>query len=263
MLTWLKEPSLSGLAVGSPEFFEIQKGLIFDRPLLKHCYDDWFARIRGDIRSVTAPGDLVELGSGGSYLRDLEPSLITSDVVEGVADRVIDARRMPFADGSVRALILTHVFHHIPEPERFFREAQRVLVPGGVIAMIEVAHTPMARLFFRHFHHEPYRDECPDWDFGQTDSMMDSNQALSWMVFVRDLARFQALFPGLRIELSEYTPWFTYLASGGVTMRDLIPRWLVPPLLGAERLLRPLSPLFSLHWHIRLRKAAGHGVAVA
>jgi len=40
---------------------------------------------------VNVPGPLVELGSGGSYLKELEPSLITSDVVEGVADQVIDA----------------------------------------------------------------------------------------------------------------------------------------------------------------------------
>jgi len=44
----------------------------------------------------------LELGSGGSYLKDLEPSIVTSDVVENVADRVIDARHLPFADHSVR-----------------------------------------------------------------------------------------------------------------------------------------------------------------
>jgi len=254
MLAWLKEPGLEGLAVGSPEFFATQKRLIFQRPLLKSCYYDWYRRLRADIDSVPTSGELVELGSGGSFLKDLEPSLITSDVVDGVADRVIDARQLPFEAESARALVLTHVLHHIPELQRFFEEARRVLVPGGVIAMIEVAHTPFARFFFRRFHPEPYLDDCPDWNFGQEDSMMDSNQALSWMVFVRDRARFESLFPELKIELLEFTPWFTYLISGGVTKRDLIPKALVPVLLGMETLLKPASPLFSLHWHIRLRK---------
>jgi len=254
MLAWLKEPSLQGLAVGSPEFFATQKRLICQRPLLKACYDDWYRRLRADIDLAPTGGELVELGSGGSYLKDSEPSLITSDVVDGVADRVIDARQLPFEAASVRALILTHVLHHIPELERFFEEARRVLVPGGVIAMIEVAHTPFARFFFRRFHPEPYLDEAQDWNFGQEDSMMDSNQALSWMVFVRDRARFESLFPELRIEVLECTPWFTYLISGGVTKRNVVPRWLTPALVRIEGILKPLSPMFSLHWHIRLRR---------
>jgi len=139
-----------------------------------------------DVRSVPAQGAVVELGSGGSYLKELEPTVITSDVSAGIAEQVIDARSLPFADQSIRALLLTHVFHHIPDVDAFFREAQRTLVPGGVISMIEVAHTPFAKFFFRNFHHEPYDDTRGDWRFEQGDSMMDSNQALSWIVFVRD-----------------------------------------------------------------------------
>lgn len=256
MLAWLKEPSLQGLSVGSPEFFAQQKALIQARPLLKRCYDDWYARLLADIRSVPVQGHLVELGSGGSCLKDLEPRVITSDVSEGIADRVIDARQLPFPDQSIQALALTHVLHHIPDLEAFFREAQRTLVPGGVITMIEVAHTPFARFFFKHFHHEPYLDQLPEWSFGQKDSMMDSNQALSWMVLVRDRARFETKFPGLKIEQFGFTPWFTYLISGGVTMRDIIPHFLTGPLFGVEWLLTPLRPIFALHWHIRLRKVA-------
>jgi SAM-dependent methyltransferase len=254
MLGFLKEPSLQGLRVGSAEFFARQRAIIFERPLLKRCYDDWYARMLADVNSVPVPGALVELGSGGGYLKDLAPELITSDVVEGVAERVIDARQLPFPDSSVRALLLTHVLHHIPDLEAFFREAHRALVPGGVISMIEVAHTPFARFFFKNFHHEPYLDERREWNFGQHDSMMDSNQALSWMVFVRDRARFESLFPRLRIEGFAFAPWFTYLISGGVTMRHLIPRLFNGPLFGVEWLLMPLRPVFALHWHVRIRK---------
>jgi hypothetical protein len=86
--------------------------------------------------------------------------------------------------------------------------------------------------------------------------MMDSNQALSWMVFVRDRQRFESLFPDLEIEHFAHTRWFTYLLSGGVTKRDIIPRFMVPILSGIEKLLTPLRPVFALHWHIRLRKKA-------
>jgi SAM-dependent methyltransferase len=256
MLNWLKEPSLEGLAPGSLEFFAAQKALILGRPLLKRNYDDWYRRLLEDARSVPANGVILELGSGASYLKQLEPAIVTSDVVPNVADQVIDARTLPFADESLRALLLTHVFHHIPDVDAFFKEAQRALVPGGVISMIEVAHTPFARLFFRHFHHEPYADACLEWSFAQRDSMMDSNQALAWMVFARDRCRFDRQYPALLIEKIAFMPWLTYFVSGGVTARYLIPKFMNGLLVGTERLLRPLEPLFSLHWHICVRKKA-------
>ena len=254
MLGWLKEPALEGLQPGSPEFFFAQKALILGRPLLKRCYDDWYRRLLSDARSAGAPGALLELGSGGSYLKALEPSIVTSDVSAGIAEQVIDARRLPFPDQSIRALLLTHVFHHIPDVDAFFREAQRALVPGGVISMIEVAHTPFARFFFRNFHHEPYDDHQADWRFDQSDSMMDSNQALSWIVFERDRGLFEKRYSGFRIEALELMPWFTYFVSGGVTMRYFIPRYMNPLLQGIERILAPAASLFSLYWHIRIRR---------
>ena len=254
MLKSLKETSLASFTVGSREYFAAQKRLILNRAPLKWCYDQWYARLLDDARSVPGKGVLLELGSGGSYLKDLEPSVITSDVVDGVAERVVDGRHLPFPDGSVQALFLTHVFHHIPDVSAFLREAERTLMPGGVISMIEVAHTPFARFFFRNFHPEPYRDDLSEWSFAQRDSMMDSNQALSWMVFVRDRQRFEGLHPGLKIESFSFLPWFSYLLAGGVTGRCLVPKALNAAIPLLEGMVRPLAPIFSLHWHIRVRK---------
>jgi SAM-dependent methyltransferase len=260
MLSCLKEPSLVGLSPGTLEFFAAQKALILARPLMKRNYDDWYRRLLEDARSAPASGVILELGSGGSYLKDLEPAIVTSDVGPNVADRVIDARSLPFADESLRALLLTHVFHHIPDVDAFFKEAQRALIPGGVISMIEVAHTPFARFFFRHFHHEPYEDACQEWSFAQRDSMMDSNQALAWMVFARDRCLFERRYPLLAIERLAFMPWLTYLVAGGVTARYLIPKFMTGLFIGTERLLQPLQPVFSLHWHICVRKKRKEGL---
>jgi len=254
MLAWLKEPSLKGLRPGEPEFFAAQKRLIHNRSLLKWNYDDWYSRLLADIRSAPPDGLIVELGSGGSYLKDLEPSTITSDVEAGIAERVIDARKLPFEANTVRALVLTHVFHHIPQVDAFLKEAERVLMPGGVISMIEVAHTPFARFFFKNFHHEPYDDQRTEWSFSQADSMMDSNQALAWMVFARDRPAFEKAYPSLAIDKLEWVPWLTYLVSGGVTARYFIPRFADPLLIGLENLIKPLRGVFSLSWHICIRK---------
>jgi len=252
-----KEPRLIGVPVGSIKYFRLQRQLIQERPLLKYCYDIWYRGMAAANNGAAfKPGETLELGSGGSLLSDHVPHLITSDVVEGVAARVIDGRALPFQDESMQAIFMTHTFHHIPDVARFLKEADRVLKPGGFVAMVEVAHTPLARVFFDKFHPEPYDDRPSDWDFTQNDSMMDSNQALSWMVFVRDHRKYQEQFPRLRLERTKWLPWVTYFLAGGVTMRNLIPSFLVPLLIGLEFLARPLCPLAALHWLLILRKSA-------
>jgi hypothetical protein len=84
--------------------------------------------------------------------------------------------------------------------------------------------------------------------------MLDSNQALSWIVFFRDRERFERLFPSLRIDPPRFLPWLGYLASGGVTRRNLVPGFLLPVLRALDVLLRPLDPWMALHWHLTLRK---------
>ncbi len=255
----LDEPRLCGLELGTKEWFAAQREVIRSRPLLRACYDLWYRRLLEDARSVPAsPGALlVELGSGGSYLKELAPDVITSDIIPGIAERVVRAESLPFCDGSVRALFLTHSFHHLPDVEAFLREARRVLVEGGVISMIEVAHTAFSRFFFDRFHPEPYTPTAPGWSLAQSNAMLDSNQALSWIVLFRDRARFQARFPTLHLEACEHLPWLSYLMAGGVTKRSLLPARAAPLVLGLERRLSGLSPWMALHWHLRIRKVTG------
>ena len=56
MMSWLKEPQLQGQSPGTARFFALQKAIIQQRPLLKWCYDDWYARLQADARSVAGPG---------------------------------------------------------------------------------------------------------------------------------------------------------------------------------------------------------------
>lgn len=84
--------------------------------------------------------------------------------------------------------------------------------------------------------------------------MLDSNQALSWIVFVRDGAGFAERYPGLRVERLRYLPWLSYLLSGGVNLRSFVPVPLAPLVVGADWLLQPLDGLFAIHWHITIRK---------
>jgi SAM-dependent methyltransferase len=231
--------------------------MVDEKPLVRRCYDLWYARLLADADSVPEryrDYPIVELGSGSSYIKELRPEIVTSDVTPGLADRLIDGRDLPFPDGSVRALLLTHVFHHIPDVERFLREAARVLSPGGVISMVDETHTPFARFFFGKVHPEPYDDKAASWSFPEGHSMLDSNQALTWIVFDRDRERFAREFPELTLAQRSFLPWFSYLMSGGMNLRTFFPKFLTAAVGAADRVLRPLDPVFAIHWHLTIRK---------
>lgn len=255
-MSFFTHPLIAGLDMGSPAWFGAQREMIRRKPAVRRCYELWYALLLADAASVPGEGALLELGSGSSYLKELNPALITSDVVPGPVDMVLDGQRLPFRDASVKALLLTHVFHHIPDVRLFLAEAQRVLLPGGVIAMIDCAHTPLSRAFFTHIHPEPYRPDAEHWDFPPGHSMLDSNQALSWIVFERDQDSFRREFPGLRLEQRDYLPWFSYLLSGGVNLRSLLPAGGARLYEKLDAALRPLDRFGAIHWHIRVRKAA-------
>jgi SAM-dependent methyltransferase len=255
---FITHPLLKGVQLGSHEWFRAQKMMIRQKPLVRDCYDLWYRRLLADADSVESGTNqrVLELGSGSSYLQDLRPSIITSDVEAGLADLVVDGRSLPFGNATLSAIVMTHVMHHIPDVEQFFREVDRVLVPGGVVSMVEVTHTPFARFFFSVIHPEPFRDRVEEWSFPAGNTMLDSNQALSWILFYRDRPKFDGLFPSLTFEAVGYLPWFSYLASGGVNLRSLVPPLAAPLARALDRLLQPLDRLLAIHWHIRVRKVA-------
>jgi ubiquinone/menaquinone biosynthesis C-methylase UbiE len=61
----------------------------------------------------------------------------------GLSERVslqhVDAKRLPYADGRVSAVISNSIVHHIPEPRHVLAEALRVLKPGGLVFVRDLA----------------------------------------------------------------------------------------------------------------------------
>ena len=85
----------------------------------------------------------------------MSDQVISLDILSAPwVDVVGDAEALPFADASISGIAMLDVLHHLPSPMSFFNEAKRVLKPGGQIAMIEPAITPLSWFFFNFLHQE-------------------------------------------------------------------------------------------------------------
>jgi SAM-dependent methyltransferase len=130
-------------------------------------------------------------------------------------DAVLDGQILPFADNVLRAIVMTDVLHHLPQPRCFFAEATRCVQTGGVIIMIEPWVTPWSRLVYTKLHYEPFRPKTVDWGFPANGPLSGANGALPWILFEQDRARFRQEFPWLRIRSIRLMMPFRYLVSGG------------------------------------------------
>jgi hypothetical protein len=85
--------------------------------------------------------------------------------------------------------------------------------------------------------------------------MQGANQALSYIVFFRDRARFESELPELEITQSfPLGNYLRYLLSGGLNFRQLVPSGSEGALRALERSLRPARRLLALHHVVVLRR---------
>lgn len=223
------------------------------KPVLRAVYGDLFDRLA----ARCAPGRTLEIGGGVGGLKDRLPDIIASDIQHAPwLDVVADAQTLPFAAGSLSNIVLLDVLHHIEHPMKFFKEAARVLRPGGRIVMVEPAITPGSAAFYRFMHHEPVRmgdDPLTDGAPDPKRDPYDSNQAIPTLIATRDRARFHQIAPELTLAEESWFSFFAYPLSGGFKPWTLIPAGLAKPVLGLERALeKPLGRLLGFRLLLRI-----------
>jgi len=258
--SFLMEPALRAVEVDSSDLSVIHRKVLLRKKILRELFDSFYRECRAaDERYLDGSGARIELGSGSSVMKGSYPDVITSDVKRlPFVDLVLDAQQMPLRDASVRAFYAINVFHHLPDSRAFFRELLRVLIPGGGVVMVEPYFGPVARLLFPHLHAtERYDLDASTWETSaQTGPMSNANQALSYIVFRRDLDTFQREFPRLEIVFQRPHTHLWYLTSGGVNFRQLVPDSAVALIKALETAARPLNRWLALQHTIVLRKSA-------
>lgn len=257
---WLEHPLTRGMDLDNPLTSELRKTIIQQKTFLHKIYLEWYDLLAGAIlQNGSREQHILELGSGGGdfvgYCHERYPEwhVFTSDVLPlRNLDVVLDARRLPFANNSLDAIVMTNVFHHISDSTMFLRESLRVLKPRGILTMIEPWRTPWAQFVYQRLHHEPFEPNVPDWTFAADNPLSSANGALPWIVFSRDAKRLVSQFPQFQnLSVSLLMP-FAYIASGGVSMRSFLPGCC----FGFVRRVEKFFQRFSMFAHITLQKSA-------
>ena len=251
----LTHPLAWGIDPDGPDAAQVHRELITTKPLLRRVYEDWYASIRREI--PTAATRVLEIGSGSGFLAESLPQAITSDVRAKVDVRLrLDASQLPFGDASLETIVILNVLHHVGHPRQALREVARTLVPGGRLVMIEPWVSPWSSLVYGRLHHERFDTGSPQWEFPSGQPMASANGALPWIIFQRDRARFEREFPTLRLDRIAPGWPLSYLLSGGVSLRSLVPSVAVRVVQRLECMLDPVRwSMFALIV-LRRREAA-------
>jgi SAM-dependent methyltransferase len=252
---WLAHPLASDVCVDDVEGTARHRAIIAQKPFLRRLYEEWYSRIAAAVPAGDRPA--LEIGSGAGFLARHVANLVTSELVAmpGVAV-ALDARRLPFRQATLRAIVMTNVLHHIAHPRAFLAEAARVVHPGGVVVMLEPWRSRWSQLIYRSLHAEPFEPSATRWEFAEGGRLSAANGALPWIIFERDRQLFEREFPCWRIEsidLEVGMP-FRYLLSGGVSLRSLTPAATFGAWRLIERALSPWMTSWAMFAIIRLRR---------
>jgi len=254
LIEWLKLPEAGAIKdLDDPATTLLHAEIIQKKPFLRRLYIDFYKELT---KATTDPEKkvLVELGSGGGFIKEVIGSVITSDILElPNVDKVFSVFDMPFEETSVDAFFMIDVLHHVTDPRAFFSEALRCLKVGGKIVMIEPANTLWGSFIYKNFHHELF-DLQAQWSLEEIGPVSHGNGAIPWIIFSRDRDIFESEFPSLRIvRMRNHTP-LRYLLSGGLKLRQLVPSFSYPFVKAVEYLLSPFNGWVGMFQTIELEK---------
>lgn len=228
--------------------------IILKKVFLKKLYIEWYGIFQYWATQIP-DGKKLEIGSGGGFLKDVMPDVITSDIFAlDHCDLTFSAEEIPFENESLSAIFMIDVLHHIPKCEKFFEEANRTLKNKGKIIMIEPACSMWSNFIWTYLHHEPFNPKAKDWAFPSTGPLSGSNIALPWIIFERDITKFEKLFTNFKLKLINYHSPFRYLLSGGVSFVTFVPDWSFNFFAKIEQIISPLNRMIGMFQTIVVEK---------
>ena len=258
LIDLLAEPSLKNMDIDGQERLTLHRKILVRKRLLREGFLEFHTLFYElNTKFLTANGLQIELGAGVSPIRDSYPEILSTDIIASPAlDRTLDAEAMDLTDESVRVFYGQNCFHHFPHPDAFFCELERVLAPGGGAILLDPYYGPFASfLYKRLFKTEGFDKNYASWETPAFGPMNGANQALSYIIFIRDRAEFEKKHPTLKIVYQKpLRNYLKYILSGGLNFRQLLPDCMSPFVDFLQKCLLPFNRWLSLHHTIVIRK---------
>lgn len=215
------------------------------KPTLRRVYnDEFFARL---LLYRKPEGLSLEVGAGPGLFKQLAPDILSTDLIWcSWLDAIANAQQLPFRSASVTNIFGLDILHHLATPMSFLQEANRILVSGGRLILIEPWITPFSHLIFRFLHQE--RCDLSETPWQENHSALvngklafDGNQAIPYLLFgPKHRSDVLASLPGFKLLALEPFCLFAYLLSGGFNHLSLLPEFLYPAVSTFERVTSPL-----------------------
>ncbi|MDQ1351723.1 MAG: hypothetical protein QG657_2028 [Acidobacteriota bacterium] len=231
------------------------------KKILREVYTEWYKEIAGDL--MADAGKTLEIGSGIGNFKQYFPGVISSDIQEAQwLDLCLDAHELPFMSGSIRNIVMIDVLHHLSQPLRFIYEAERVLMPGGRLVILEPYPSPVSLLIYRIFHPEPFIMNVDYFKNKNTGSASlehvehrEPNQAAAYLLFYKQKEQFEKLFDRrMAVIKKKLFACVLYPLSGGFQQRAFIPAFMAPLAKGLDVLVAPLRFLLAFRCRIVIEK---------
>ena len=227
--------------------------------LLSRDLHGYVSKLISEYAATERSVQVLEIGSGVIPFSETNPGAISSDIMfsEDINCQ-LDAMSIPIKNDALQAIVLQNVFHHLPNYLIALQEMQRVLEDGGLIILIEPSFNFMSRLIYpKLFSFEGYDCDALSSQrlFNKTGDQVP-NQALSFIVFERDVKKFEKMFPDLKILVKTQLPsGLRYLGTGGLNFRRLLPSVFLRILRYVESTSHGARILgaVALHWTIVIR----------
>ena len=238
---------------------EIQENLRHwrDKPLLQVIYAGFYRRIVSQI-DITIPGSIVEIGSGIGNLKAHLPGAITTDLFPNPwLDLTCDGYELPFRSGSLSHLVLFDVFHHLRAPRAFFREARRVLGPGGRVILFEPYISLASYPVYGLLHHEPVAltsEICLDDNLPRPRDYYAAQGNATRLFFGEHSSTW---LQDWRVLQAEAFAAFSYVFSGGYSKPSFYPIGCLPVLRKVDEALSRFPRLFGARCLICLSTGDG------
>ena len=241
---------------------EIQRNLDFwhRKPSLRQVYRIFHETIAAALPAQRT-GIVAELGSGVPDISEVIPGCLRTDLFPNPwLDRVENAYALSFPDGSVSALVLFDVFHHLRYPGTALAEFRRVLMPGGRVIVFDPCVSWLGRLVYGLLHAEPLALGQPIEPFapaGWSPEKVDyyAAQGNATRAFLGDELDLAAM--GWRIAATRRMSAISYVLSGGYSKPQMYPDRAYPFLRQIDRLCDGFPRVFATRLLVALEKTGG------